>query len=162
MTLLLYLGKTYPNRCTLYVENNCDRTSPDRILKAYDGECKANASYPDRATCIKEALENCIGLQVIICGTDGNVYGDTCDLMAKNKCDGTSVRMFKEYDGGCKAIAEYPDRATCIKEASKGICTQTIICGTDGIVYGNPCQLKAKNVCDGTSVGVVPASHCQQ
>ncbi|XP_046438922.1 ovomucoid-like [Daphnia pulex] len=84
-------GKTYENKCTLFVENNCDDTSPNRIRKAYDGECKANAGYPDRETCIKEALKDCIGLQVIICGTDGNVYRNTCELMAKNKCDGTSV-----------------------------------------------------------------------
>jgi hypothetical protein len=91
MTLLLYLGKTYENKCTLFVENNCDDTSPDRILKAYDGECKANAGYPDRATCIKEALKDCISIQIIICGTDGIVYGNPCQLKAKNKCDGTSV-----------------------------------------------------------------------
>jgi hypothetical protein len=99
MTLLLYLGKTYENKCTLFVENNCDDTSPNRIRKAYDGECKAKAGYPDRAT--------------------------------------------------------------CIKEASKGICIQVIVCGTDGIVYGTPCQLMAKNKCDGTSVGEAPASHCR-
>jgi hypothetical protein len=101
MTLLLYLGKTYENKCTLYRENNCDDTSPDRIHKAYDGECKAKRSI-DRS-----------------------------------------------------------DRETCIKEAaSKSICYKMRVCGTDGIVYDSPCLLKAKNVCDGTSVGVAP--HCGQ
>ncbi len=93
MTLLLYLGKTYPNSCTLFVENNCDDTSPDRIRKAYDGECKANRSIDrsDRETCIKEAASKSICYKMIVCGTDGIVYNSPCLLEAKNKCDGTSV-----------------------------------------------------------------------
>ena len=70
--------------------NSCDDTSPDRIRKAYDGECKA-VEYPDRPTCIKEVLKDCISAQVLVYGDDGNVYGDFCQLKAKNKCDGTAI-----------------------------------------------------------------------
>nr|CAH0111581.1 unnamed protein product [Daphnia galeata] len=83
-------GKTYGNKCTLLVANNCDDTSPDRIRKAYDGECKA-VEYPDRPTCIQEFLASCISPQVLVCGDDGIVYGDFCQLKAKNKCDGTAI-----------------------------------------------------------------------
>jgi hypothetical protein len=84
-----------------------------------------------------------------LCGTNGQTYGNGCELEATNCLEKKNVAV--AYAG------------ECVPAAACNIACQLNydpLCGTDGHTYGNGCELEATNCLQKMSVAVYHAGEC--
>jgi len=126
-------GRTYINLCYLMVEN-CQKGVE---LSHYGGCGNGTQTCPD----------NCVGAERDgpICGSDGNVYKNTCQMKLKT-CGQNVVEADLRH---CQTTKHCNDKCFRISKLS---------CGSDGKLYNNGCQMMRKNC--GKHVYEVPAPFC--
>jgi len=123
-------GHSYVNHCYLMVEH-CMRG----VELSHYGPCSNGTEV---------CPENCSGAERDgpICGSDGNVYTDSCH-MAKATCGQGVVAADRRH---CQTTKHCDDKCFRISKIS---------CGSDGKLYNNGCQMMRKNC--GKHVYEVPA-----
>lgn len=126
-------GRTYINHCYLMVEN-CHRGVE---LSHYGGCGNTTEECPE--TCTSAETDG------PICGSDGNVYENSCQ-MKKTSCGQGVVPADKRH---CQTTKHCQDKCVRISKLS---------CGSDGKLYNNGCQMMRKNC--GKHVYEVPAPFC--
>ncbi|XP_023343381.1 agrin isoform X2 [Eurytemora carolleeae] len=129
-------GRTYINQCFLQVEK-CLR----EVEVAHYGACFNSTS---RTTICPES---CTGAarDGPVCGSNGNVYINSCELN-RQTCGQQVVVAHRRH---CK-VTEHCDE-TCYKVSK-------VSCGSDGKLYNNGCQMKRKNC--GKHIYEVPIGYC--
>ena len=81
--VLLFLGVTYSNECTLKVAQACNSNSFDTVLEvAYEGECQEPIIEAIEAE-IEDEEKSCQGKRCTleidpVCGSNGQVYENPC------------------------------------------------------------------------------------
>jgi hypothetical protein len=117
-------GHTYGNGCELEASNCLNKKA---VVAAHAGECV-------------QAAECNIACQMNydpICGTDGHTYGNGCELesTACLKKSGLAAA----YSGPC-AEPIIPVEQSCNEACLRN---WEPVCGSDGITYGNLCQMES-------------------
>ncbi|XP_059168237.1 four-domain proteases inhibitor-like [Physella acuta] len=102
----------------------------------------------------KPCSKACIAADRPVCGSDGNTYPNSCALESKNCLQPSgSTPITKVRDGPCKKSCT----VTCTDEDKP-------VCGSDLVMYRNPCQMDKVN-CEYPQtrpvVAVVTAGRCR-
>jgi len=116
-------GVTYGNECQM-TSLNCVRKT--NVAVAHVGEC------------VVEPVCNiaCQYNYSPVCGSDGETYSNLCDFESQTCLKKSNAVV--AYDGECaSAIPAIPVcNEACLRN-------WVPICGTDGITYGNLCQMES-------------------
>lgn len=136
-------GQTYESECKMH-KRNCNSNTA-RIRKVSDGECERQG---------EDCGNFCPLLFKPVCGTDGNTYGNACQL--KSKACRERSELVVDYPGNCRTTTttESPCATVCPADFDP-------VCGSDGITYSNECNLNAANCQQGTEVKVQSQGKCQ-
>ena len=138
-------GETYPNKCVLN-RKNCQEGTEIEI--AHKGECKKCPTI-----CTRDYRP--------VCGSNGETYSNACGLEV-DSCQRPDENIEMVHSGRCMAndVTNEPDEPEKPEEKEKcnSICGRILdrVCGSDGVIYPNPCILKFKSCEEGTDVRIVP------
>uniref|UniRef100_A0A8D2KTG3 Agrin n=1 Tax=Varanus komodoensis TaxID=61221 RepID=A0A8D2KTG3_VARKO len=157
-------GKDYRSECHLN-RHACDKQ--ENIFKKFDGlcdPCKSTHNDMNRVCRVNprtrraELLprpESCPLKRDLVCGDDGTTYESDCVLVRSAAIRGIEVQ--KVRSGPCQPqgdpclSVECTFGATCVVKNQEAVCEcqqmcQSVydpVCGSDGLTYGNPCELAA-------------------
>jgi len=120
-------SRTYGNACELE-SVACMKKS--NLRTAHEGACSDLVPAP------RACNEACLMNFVPVCGTDGITYGNACQLESFACTKNVNVQL--AYNGACSDLVPAP-------RACNEACLMNFVpvCGTDGITYGNACQLES-------------------
>lgn len=130
-------GRIYKNDCSMRKEN-CG----DDISTADWNNCRLEQG--------SKCLHSCDQEVDMVCGTDGRTYINPCFLRVENCLRGVDTAHF----GQCSNRTNQECPGTCVGAARDGP-----VCGSDGNVYANTCEMK-KTTC-GQNVVVADNRHCK-
>jgi len=132
-------GHTYSNGCQLEASNCEKKTS---VTVAHTGACVE-----------KVCNVACQFNYSPVCGTDGETYGNNCQLESTACLQKSDLAV--AYDGVCAS-------AIPVKQACNEACLRNWepVCGTDGITYGNACQLESFACTKSLNLMVAHAGEC--
>ncbi|NXG56010.1 IOV7 protein, partial [Hemiprocne comata] len=161
-------GNTYSNECGICFHNSGHRTN---VEKAHDGKCEPKPTVMDcsryqRREVDGHVLVECQRILKPVCGSDSHTYENECGICAYNAEHNTNVS--KIHDGECKHefgsadCSQYPSAPT--KDGKVLVACPRIrspLCGTDGITYGNECEICAHNGEHGTHVSIKHTGECR-
>merc|ERR1719402_1124120 len=175
-------GVTYPNTCAFEVAN-CQ--AGGTILLAPPEECTTGGSGNTKS-CPRICPENL----ALVCGSDGISYGNECELRRAD-CQSTSSRITQAYTGECRGcspvscdnnncgpgqdctivqpegfvgLGQQPcPEVKCVKRECPDQCPFNYepMCGTDGVTYGNTCQMEAANCEAGGTILLAYPGECK-
>jgi hypothetical protein len=135
-------GQTYGNECELQ-SLSCLRRSD--LAVAYSGECVVEQS---------ECLLACQVNYLPVCGTDGQTYGNQCELESKACVQRSNLAV--AYEGQCGA-SFVPEEVSCNEACLRN---WDPVCGSDGITYGNLCQMESLSCMKRLKLVVEHAGEC--
>jgi len=118
-------GHTYGNGCELEASNCLNKKS---VTATYSGECVKAA----------ECSMACHMNYDPICGTDGHTYGNGCELESTACLKKSDLAV--AYSGACAEPIIIPVEANCNEACLRN---WEPVCGSDGITYGNLCQMES-------------------
>jgi hypothetical protein len=119
-------GETYSNECQL-VSFSCMKKT--KIGIRHSGAC-VEARPECNIACTLDYTP--------VCGTDGQTYGNACELDSLACLRRSSVSI--AHQGACITESVIPEPAVCNEACLRN---WVPVCGTDGITYGNMCQMES-------------------
>ncbi|KAG2515894.1 hypothetical protein JM16_007678 [Phytophthora kernoviae] len=130
-------GKTYGNTCVFGVEKCL--SGDDTLEIVYEGECSSgygSAGSGSDEVCQQEFV--CLTVYKPVCGSDGQTYGNDCELKRAQCTDPT---LTLAYTGECGSGSNGDDDSASSGDCDNRACTEEFrpVCGSDGITYGNKC-----------------------
>jgi len=132
-------GHTYSNDCELQSTNCMKKT---QVAVAHAGAC---------VEVVLECNEACTFDYTPVCGTDGQTYGNDCELASTACLKRSNVRM--AHQGECvRAVPEVCNEACLLNWAP--------VCGSDGVTYGNSCELESTACTKRSSVKIAHQGEC--
>ncbi|CAH1798785.1 unnamed protein product [Owenia fusiformis] len=153
--------RTYSNACTMR-KAACRADKNVIIVKQGPCETCEDHTCPDKATCeiTNKGVARCncdfecSDAMSPVCGSDGVTYSNECELQ-KEDCKIRPKRLYviKETACGTCDNVKCDGYKQCVIQNGDSACTcdfqcsdkQDILCGTDGDIYFNECQLNKTN-----------------
>nr|CAH7713081.1 unnamed protein product [Callosobruchus chinensis] len=155
-------GRTFPSECELRRAACSGRSN---IEIAYAGVCGEKGPCTDHncqfgATCVERSgtahceCPHCSAEFQPVCGSDGISYGNECKLkleackhrreinvLYEGPCNGCENKKCDFYSV-CESDGATEGRCVCPQTCSDVKLTNGTVCGTDGVTYGNECELR--------------------
>jgi hypothetical protein len=119
-------GETYSNECQL-VSFSCMKKT--KVGIRHSGAC-VEARPECNIACTLDYTP--------VCGTDGQTYGNACELDSLACLRRSSVSI--AHQGACITESVIPEPKVCNEACLRN---WVPVCGTDGITYGNMCQMES-------------------
>ncbi|XP_022255732.1 agrin-like isoform X2 [Limulus polyphemus] len=159
-------GKTYTNECILRVEACKSRRS---LRTIYMDKCSEGANPCESVQCGPgqecdidrygiascKCPASCEPVMRPVCGTDEKTYDSECELRreacVQKKDIAVAYRGTCDYKGPCREFACRHGSMCFIRDGIPlcecPTCTEEFrpVCGSDGILYNNPCKLKKES-----------------